>query len=136
MPFLCQTIRSASFQISTAFPFDQCLASFRNISGCVSATRRSVLAAPDGLRFPCSHACNVRTETPINLAKAGWDMLTLFRARVISETTTTVFLAAFFSFICLADSRRSSQNAFISLSIDKLLQFQQYIGRQIVEFGL
>ena len=37
------------------------------------AISSSVRAAPEGARRPCSHSCNVRTDTPSSPANSAWD---------------------------------------------------------------
>jgi len=43
----------------------------RSTSGCISATRISVFAAPLGTRRPCSHCSSVRGETPSRAANCA-----------------------------------------------------------------
>jgi hypothetical protein len=44
-----------------------------NALGFLAAIVSNVRAAPEGLRRPCSHSCNVRTDTPRSAANSAWD---------------------------------------------------------------
>ena len=68
--------------------------SSRKTSGCATATRRRVLAAPVGSRRPCSQSCNVRAETPNRAANSCCESPTLARASAASGNLTFVTRAA------------------------------------------
>ena len=44
-----------------------------NAPGFLAAIVSNVRAAPEGLRRPCSHSCNVRTDTPNSAANSACD---------------------------------------------------------------
>jgi len=56
--------------------------------------RSSVLAAPEGSRLPCSQSCNVRTDTPNNVANSNCDTPTFALALAAGVKATTVVRAA------------------------------------------
>src|SRR4029077_11895220 len=61
-------------------------ATANNAFGLRSATSRSVRAAPEGARRPCSQSCRVRTDTPRRAAKSGCDNPVLARILATSGT--------------------------------------------------
>lgn len=111
------------------------------IFGYFSAILSNVLAAPEGVRTPCSQAASVLTETPNSCANFSCVKPVLLR--VSTTGITKVLLSAFRAFICLTDKRRSSANwltsrseeYFISL-IDNLHQRFIDSGRKIIKFTL
>src|SRR3990172_579611 len=60
-----------------------------NALGLRSATRRSVRAAPEGARRPCSQSCNVRTDTPSRVANRACERPVFSRMLATSGTLTT-----------------------------------------------
>ena len=56
--------RSRSFLNSSVISEPQPHATSISARGFLAAMSKSVRAAPDGARRPCSHSCSVRTETP------------------------------------------------------------------------
>jgi hypothetical protein len=65
-----------------------------NALGFLAAIVSNVRAAPDGLRRPCSHSCNVRTDTPRSAANSAWDRPTRMRISEIAgrDLTRPTFL--------------------------------------------
>lgn len=61
-----------------------CYATSRSTSGCLAAMRRSVRAAPEGDRRPCSQSRRVRGETPRSAANFSWDRPVFARASATS----------------------------------------------------
>src|SRR5690606_17922767 len=57
--------------------------------GFLAAIIRSVRAAPDGARRPCSHSCSVRTETPNRRANSAWDSPVFSRTPDTDGTVVT-----------------------------------------------
>ncbi len=61
----------------------------RSTRGFLCAMASSVRAGPEGARRPCSHSCNVRTETPRSCANFDWDRPTLVRVSATGGNVTT-----------------------------------------------
>lgn len=109
-------------------------ANSRNTSGCKSAILNKVCAALDGLRRPCSQACNVPTDTPSKAENAAWDSPVLARAATTGGKGTTKVSPAS---ICRTDSSNSAamsrpaSNAVNSSSVsgfNGIFQFLQFMG--------
>ena len=81
----------------------------RKISGCNSANRMSVLAAPLGSRRPCSHCSSVRLETPRRAANCACVRPDFRRARAIGERGSTFNRLPPPALISRAPSRTSCQ---------------------------
>ena len=97
-------------------------ATSNNISGYFSATLSRVLAAPDGCLRPCSQSCNVRTDTPNNLANSDCDSPRDLRATMAGECTITPCPAAI-SFAAANSFSPSSLPVIKSLFMFKCGQF-------------
>jgi len=111
--------------------------SSRNTSGCLTATRNKVRAAPVGSRRPCSQSCKVRGETPSNSANSRCDNPTCSRAAATGESSTSVRRTASPRCICPTEASRSAWNLFISSSIiDAPFQSRQKLYRQVIELRL
>jgi hypothetical protein len=81
----------------------------RSTSGCSSATRMSVFAAPLGARRPCSHCSNVRCDTPRRVANCACVRPDLRRARATGERGSSKVRLARPALISFTPSKTSCQ---------------------------
>lgn len=119
-------VLTAKFERSR--PASQACESSRNTSGCLTATRSRVRAAPVGSRLRCSQSCSVRLETPSRSANSTCDNPICIRASATGESSTFVLRAALPRFICSTEVSRSAWKLSNSLSIaDTPFQSRKYL---------
>jgi hypothetical protein len=92
-------------------------ATSRSTSGCNSATRISVFAAPLGTRRPCSHCSSVLRDTPKRAANCDCVRPDLSRARAIGERGSSAVHLLPPALISFTPSRTSCQMSRLASSL-------------------